>query len=487
MVPAVPAEVTRPPDPFAAYAGEIVGRAHQATKVFHRYTQDEVDKIVQAVYEAAYDHRLEFARLAFEETGMGLFEHKVMKNAWASLLVYEDIRERRTVGVLSHDRDRGITEIVRPIGVILALLPITNPTSTAIFKILITMKTRNPVILSPHRGARKAIRRTADVLAEAALRAGAPENSIQIITKAETGYVDAVMRHRRLALILATGTSDIVRRAHASGTPTLGVGPGNVPVYVHRSADISFAARTIVHSKTFDNGTVCASEQALVVEPDVDIAIRPYLEASGSYFCTHEEMQALGPVCYDAERRTMRADIVGRSAALIAEKAGFRGPPKTRLLICEPEGIGAEHPLSHEILAPVLAYYRVPDFLTALLTCEALNRFGGVGHTVSLHANDESVVSDFAHMNAGRIIVNSPSTEGAIGGIFNTLRPSLTLACGTGAGNLMTDNITLDHLMNIHRVARRRLNRRWLDITRDTWLDEHIDAAQIRKIYNRNY
>jgi acetaldehyde dehydrogenase / alcohol dehydrogenase len=477
----------RPEDPYGAYADEIVGRASKAAKVFQRFTQEEVDKIVHAVFRAAFDHRLEFARLAHEETGMGLYEHKVFKNAWASLLVYEDIRERRTVGILHHDRDRGITEIAHPLGVILALLPVTNPTSTAIFKVLIAMKTRNPLILSPHRAARKSIRRAAEVLAEAAFQAGAPEDSIQFITKAETAYLDAVMRHRKLALILATGTGEIVRRAQASGTPSLGVGPGNVPVYVHKSADIPFAARTIVHSKTFDNGTVCASEQALVVEPDVAAAIRPALEARGSYFCTKEEMSALGPVCYDSERRSMRADIVGRSAAVIAEKAGFRVPPKTRLLIAEPDGIGAGHPLSHEILAPVLSFYPVPDYLTALLQCEALNRLGGIGHTVSLYANDEGVVTDFAQMNAGRIIVNSPSTEGAIGGIFNTLRPSLTLACGTGAGNLMTDNITLEHLMNIHRVARRRLNRRWLDIPRETWCDENVDAAQIRKIYNRNY
>ncbi len=492
MDPAEAVRDTAPrPDPqaeaYAAYADEIVGRAVKAANAFQRFTQAEVDRIVEAVYKAAWGNRLEFARLAFEETGMGLFEHKVQKNAWASLLVYEDIRERKTVGILHHDRDRGLTEIARPIGVILALLPVTNPTSTAIFKILITMKTRNPVILSGHRAARRSIRRTAEVLAEAAYEAGAPEDSIQILTKPETAYLDAIMRHRKLALILATGTSDVVRRAQASGTPTLGVGPGNVPVYVHRSADIPFAARQIVHSKTFDNGTVCASEQALLVEPDVAAEIRPYLEARGAYFCNREEMRALGPVCYDSSRRMMRADIVGKPAGVIAEKAGFRIPPGKRLLIAEPEGIGAEHPLSHEILAPVLAYYRVPDYVTALLMCEALNRLGGVGHTVGLYANDETIVSDFAHMNAGRIIVNSPSTEGAIGGIFNTLRPSLTLACGTGAGNLMTDNITIDHLMNIHRVARRRLNRRWLDIPRATWCDENLDANRILKIYNHNY
>jgi len=474
-------------DPFDQYADEIVGRAWHAAEQFRSFDQEQADRIVRAVYEAAYDARLELARLAHEETGIGLYEHKVVKNAWASLLVYEDIRERRTVGELSHDPASGITEIAQPKGVVLAMVPVTNPTSTAIFKILICMKTRNPVIFSPHRAARKCIRRTAEILAEAAYAAGAPPDSIQWITKAETEYLERVMRHRRLALILATGTGEIVRRAQASGTPTLGVGPGNVPVYVHASADLPLAARTIVHSKTFDNGTVCASEQALVVEPQVDEKIRPLLESRGAWFCTADQARSLGPICYDTQRRTMRPEVVGKPAEEIAGRAGFHVPIGIRLLIAEPGGIGPDHPLSHEILAPVLAYYRVPDYAAAIEACETLNRLGGIGHTVGLYANDEGVVADFATMNAGRIVVNTPSTEGAIGGIFNSLKPSLTLACGTGAGNLSTDNITIDHLLNIHRVARRVLNRRWLDISRETWLDPATGHERILAIYNRNH
>jgi acetaldehyde dehydrogenase/alcohol dehydrogenase len=470
-------------DRFARYADDLVGRAWQAAERFRRFDQAQVDRIVRAVFERAYAARLELARLAFEETGMGLYEHKVVKNAWASLLVYEDIRDRTTVGIVAHDEDTGITEIAQPKGALLATIPVTNPTSTTIFKILICMKTRNPVILSPHRGARKCIRRTAEVLAEAALEAGAPPDAVQWIHQAESAYLDAVMRHRRLALILATGTSEIVARAQASGTPTLGVGPGNVPVYVHASADLPLAARTIVHSKTFDNGVVCASEQALVVEPEVDRELRPLLTARGAAFCTAEQTRALGPVCFDPERRTMRADVVGKPAPEIARRAGFEVPENVRLLIASPDGIGAEHPLSHEILAPVLAYYVVPDDAAAYAACEALNRLGGIGHTVGLWTREERLVADFAQMNAGRIVVNHPSTEGAIGGIFNALRPSLTLACGTGAGNLDTDNITIDHLLNIHRVARRHLNRKWLDIPRAAWLDPGIGAAEIEARY----
>jgi acetaldehyde dehydrogenase/alcohol dehydrogenase len=322
---------------------------------------------------------------------------------------------------------------------------------------------------------------------EAAVAAGAPAGAIQWVSRGQIEYLDAVMRHRRLALILATSTTAIVHRAQMSGTPTLGVGPGNVPVYIHASADIPFAARMIVHSKTFDNGTVCASEQALVVEPEVDQQLRPLLRERGAYFCTREQMLALGPVCFDTAALNMRPGVVGQPAAEIAGKAGFSIPEHTRLLIAEPDGVGIDHPLSFEILAPVLSYYRVPNYEEAIKTCRAVTRLGGTGHTIGLYANDESVVSDFAEMDAARILVNTPTTEGALGGIFNHPPPSLTLACGTGAGNVSTDNVTIDHLLNIHRVARMRPNLRWLDIPRETWMDKSVGADKIRALYNRNY
>lgn len=472
---------------FETHADELLGRAQSAAMAFCAFDQEQVDRIVEAMFRAAFDARIALARLAFEETGMGRIEHKVVKNAWSSLLIHEHIRRRRTVGILSHDPDRGITEVAQPIGPVLALTPVTNPTSTTIFKALICLKTRNPVIFSPHRGARRCCHETVRIMGEAAVAAGAPEHCIQILQKAQAEYLDALMGHRRLALILATGTSGIVRRAQISGTPTLGVGPGNVPVYVHHSADLPFAARMIVHSKTFDNGTVCASEQAVVAEPEVDFRLRPLLAERGAYFCTREEMLALGPVCYDSVRGTMRPGIVGQPAETIAAKAGIAVPERTRLLVAEPDGVGRDHPLSYEILAPVLAWYRVPDYAEALRVCRGITRLGGIGHTIGLYANDESVVSDFAGMDAARILVNTPTTEGALGGIFNYPPPSLTLACGTGAGNVTTDNITIDHLLNIHRVARMRPNLRWLDIPRETWLDPAVDGDRIREMYNRNY
>ena len=469
------------------YADEVVGRAAAAAQQFRQFDQDQVDRIVRAVYEAAFSARLDLARLAYDETRMGLYEHKVIKNSWASVLIYEDIRNRRTVGVVAQDPVAGITEIAQPKGPILGTIPVTNPTSTAIFKALICMKTRNPVIFSPHRGARKCIKETTRILAEAAANAGAPCDAIQCITRGPSEYFDRIMRHPQLALIIATGTNSVVREAEASGTPTLGVGSGNVPVYVHASADLAGAARAIAHSKTFDNGTLCASEQALIVERDVEKRLRPHLEARGAYFCNGEQMRALGPVCWDSDQQKMRADIVGQPAAFIAERAGFPVPPKTRLLIARPEGVGPEHPLSNEILAPVLAEYVCESYEAALEACEAVTERGGVGHTVGVYANDESVIADFGKMDAGRILVNHPSTEGAIGGIFNGLRPSLTLACGTGAGNLSTDNISTEHLLNIHRVARLRTNARWMGTSRDAWLDPSIGPNEILEIYNKNY
>jgi acetaldehyde dehydrogenase / alcohol dehydrogenase len=474
-------------DAIDRYVADLLGRAARAADLFRQFDQEQVDRVVEAVYRAAWNARVDLARLAIEETGMGILEDKILKNAYASLLVFEDIRARRTVGVISHDPEKGISEVAKPRGPVLATIPITNPTSTTIFKALICMKTRNPVIFSPHRGARRSIREASRILAEAAEGAGAPAGAIQCLSRSQGEYVERAMKHRDLALILATGTSSIVRLAQQSGTPTLGVGPGNVPIYVHHSADIPLAARSIVFSKTFDHSTICGSEQAIVVEAEVDRLLRPLLEHAGAVFCAADQVRALGAACVDLERRRMRVEIVGQSAHFIAAQAGFHVPEQTKILIGEPEGVGPDHPLSYEILAPVLAYYRVDSYQQAIETCEALNRWGGVGHTVGVYANDEQVVEDFATMNAGRILVNTPSSQGAMGGTFNTLRPSLTLACGTDAGNVSTDNISIDHLLNIHRVARRRPNSRWLDKSRARSLDANVGADEIRAIYNRNW
>ncbi len=465
-------------------ADELLARAAGAADVFRAFDQAQVDGVVHAVFEAAYEARAHLARLAIDETGIGVYEHKVLKNAWASLLVYQDIRHRRTVGEIRHDPGAGLTEVAQPRGPVLGTVPLTNPTSTAIFKALICLKTRNPLIISPHRAARRCVRETARILLSAAEAAGAPPHVIQVMTRGGTDHLEAVMRHPSLALILATGTTGIVELAQRSGTPSYGVGPGNVPVYVHHSADLPHAASSIVHSKTFDNGTVCASEQALVVEHGVAARLRALMEERGAYFCSPAETQRLGPVCFDIEHARMRPEAVGQPAAVLAARAGFDVPAGTRLVVAECSGVGPAHPLSHEILMPVLALYTCESYAESLEVCRAVTRRGGIGHTVAVYADDETVVGDFAQFEVSRILVNQPTTQGAIGGIFNCLRPSLTLACGTGAGNVTTDNITTDHLLNIHRVARLRPNARWLDV-REATLDGSLGAGDALKRYTR--
>jgi acetaldehyde dehydrogenase/alcohol dehydrogenase len=473
-------------DSAQAYANEVLENATAAARAWAELDQAATDRIVHAIHEATLAQRVELARMAFDETGIGVFEHKVMKNGWASLLVYEDIRPRRTVGVLREDEPTGTVEIARPRGPVLAFTPVTNPTSTVIFKALISAKTRNPLIFSPHGGAKRCSRAAARVCYEAAREAGAPEHAIQWLKRSHKDVLQAVMSHRKLALILATGTGDLVHWAQRSGNPVLGVGPGNVPVYVHEDCSLDLAARSIAHSKTWDNGSVCASEQALIVPSSVNRRLRKLLEGRGSYFCSPEETRRLAEVAYDEQRRSMSVRVVGHSAADIAHQAGFKIPSRTRLLIAELEGVGREHPLSHEILAPILSYYVVDNLDEALRLASEVSHLGGVGHTVCVWTADPGVIARFAEeVPAGRVCVNQPATQGAIGGLYNALPPSLTLGTGSGGGNLTTDNITVEHLLTIQRVVRRRENPRWFNVSRDTWLDDDTPAAEIYRRYNR--
>jgi len=476
------------PSVYQNYADDVLSKAKSAAIAFRSYNQEQVDHIVDAVFKAAFNARLELAQLTLDETGIGIFEHKIIKNCWASLLVYENIKNQKTVGEISHNEKEGITEIAEPHGPILGMTPLTNPTSTTIFKILISMKTRNPIIFSPHGAARKCSARATEILYHAALKAGAPEHCIQRLTKKHIDYLKHIMSHRNLALILATGTRQIVKAAYLSGKPVIGIGPGNVPVYVDKTGDIQLAADNIFLSKTFDNGTVCASEQALVVEKKVGLKLKPLFEAKGCFFCSQEQVEKLGKIAFDPVIKLMKAEIVGKPAKFIAEEAGFNVPDKTKLLIAPCKGVGPGHPLSYEILAPILALYSVESYKKALETCKKLNSMGGQGHTFSIYTNSEKVIQDFtANLSAGRTCVNTPATQGAIGGIYNTLNPSFTLSCGTQAGNIFTDNITTTHLLNIHRIARRRPNARWFSIPEKIWSDPKTDADKIKTLYNLNY
>ncbi|MEA3443740.1 MAG: aldehyde dehydrogenase family protein [Bacteroidota bacterium] len=436
---------------------KMLNDAKTASEDFRMLPQSITDRIVKAVYETGFDNRIKLAKMAYKETGVGKWEDKVIKNIIATRFVYNDIKNQKTVGVISENEETGITEIAQPIGPIFATTPITNPTSTALFKILIALKSRNPIIISPHGAAKKSTIEAAKICYEAALGAGAPEYCIQWINRATKDEILEIMSHKNIALILATGSVGLVKTAFSSGNPAIGVGPGNVPVYLGKSSNVDFAVEQIVFSKTFDYGTVCASEQAVVV-PDIHVAkVIKEFKKHKAYFMSKAEIAKLEPIAFNKSARVMQVGVIGQSAHTIAKMAGFEVPEDTSILIAPLEIVGMDSPLSFEILAPILAFYHVDNFAHGISLCKDINSHGGLGHTVSIFSRDEDKIHYFANvMNAGRIIVNTPSSQGALGGMYNMLSPSLTLACGSGGKNITTDNITVKHLLNIQRIARRR-------------------------------
>ena len=467
---------------------QIMEKATLAAAVYSTLDQAYTDRIVRAVYEAGFNARVKLAKMAHEETGIGRWEDKVIKNVVATQLVYEDIKDLKTVGIISEDKERGIAEIAQPMGPILAIIPVTNPTSTVMFKILSALKTRNPIIICPSKKAVRSCAETARICYEAALNEDAPEDCIQWLTQVTREETQALMRHEKLALILATGGGGLVRSAFSSGTPAMGVGAGNVPVFVEKSADIPFTVEQILVSKTFDNGTICASEQAIVVEKTIAKDIEAEFEKRGAHFLSEEQITLLENIAWDKEKKSMNPDIVGRPADVIARKAGFPISAHVRLLIAPLKGVGPKYPLSSEILAPILAFYVAKDFEEAVKICIDLNFYGGIGHTASIFSNDDERIKHFSLlMNAGRIVVNTPSSQGAVGGIYNTLNPSFTLGCGTSGKNITTENVTARNLLNIQRISWRRPNLRLAHFDMSRYLDELQDAKIIEREFNRNY
>ncbi len=467
---------------------EIMLHAGMAAAEFQQFDQQQTDKIVEAVYRAAFNKRVPLAKMAFEETGLGRWEDKVIKNVVASQYVYEDIRNEKTVGIISEDPLNGVTEIAQPMGPVLAIIPVTNPTSTTIFKILICLKTRNPVIICPSKKAARCSIEAAKICYDAALAAGAPEDCVQWISTVNRETTHALMSHKALALILATGGGGLVKAAYSSGTPSIGVGAGNVPVFIERSADIPFAVDQIMMSKTFDNGTLCASEQAIVVEKGIAAAVRSEFLKHKAFFVPEEDLKKLSDTVVFAGTGLMNPEVVGQRAVKIAAMAGITVPQDIRLLIACQKEVGADYPLSCEILAPVIAFYEVDDFDAAMKICIRLNFHGGIGHSVSIFSNDEEKVSFFAtHMNAGRIMVNVPASHGAVGGLFTRNSTSLTLGCGTGGKNITTDNVSARHLINVQRMLKRRENNKFLNFNASLYLDASLDIDDIAPLYHRNY
>lgn len=439
---------------------DIMEKARVAAQQFSGFSQEHTDRIVKAVYEAGFDYRIYLAKMAVSETRLGKWEDKVQKNILATRYVYYDIKDLKTVGIINEDKEKGITEVAKPIGPIYAITPITNPTSTTLFKILIALKTRNPIIIRPHGSARKCSCETARICYDAAIKAGAPENCIQWVQRSTPEQTVEMMGHKKIVLVLATGSVSLVRAAYRSGNPAIGVGPGNVPVYIGQSADIPFAVEQILISKTFDNGTICASEQALVVRNLKEKELIIELLKRNAYFLSEEEKMKIEKVSFNSNLGSMNTEVIGQTARAIAEMADIKVPENTSVLIAryKKNEIGLKYPLSLEILAPILAMYIVDSFEEAIQMCNTITRYGGMGHTISIYSNEEEKIMHFAEVtNAGRLLVNTPSSQGAMGGLYNGLQPSLTLATGSGGKNITTDNITARHLINIQRLARRKV------------------------------
>ncbi|MBU4533789.1 MAG: bifunctional acetaldehyde-CoA/alcohol dehydrogenase [Eubacteriales bacterium] len=443
----------------------LVENARTAYREYLDMDQGQIDRIVQAAALAGVDRHMELARLALEETGRGIYEDKVIKNLFATEYIYHDIKYERTVGVIRDNEDEGYTEIAEPAGVIAALTPVTNPTSTTLFKGLIALKTRNPIIFSFHPSALRSSAASAEVLRDAAVKAGAPAHCIQWLTVPTKEASRALLHHPGVALILATGGEQMVRAAYSTGRPALGVGPGNVPCYIEQSANLRRAVNDLVLSKTFDNGMICASEQAVIVDRTVAREVRSLMEELGCYFAPPEEIPRLEALATCGEVCSLNPDVVGRSAVQIAEMAGITVPPDAKILVAEQGGVGREYPLSREKLSPILAYYEVEDYREGTARAVEMVSFGGLGHSAVIHTEQKEIVEYFSNrVSVGRIIVNAPASQGAIGDLYNNLTPSLTLGCGYVGHNTTTANVTALNLVTVKRVARRRVNMQWFKV-----------------------
>ncbi len=451
---------------------DLVKRANQAQNRMMALNQEQVDAIVKAMALAGIEKHMELARMAYEETQMGVYEDKVTKNLFATEYVYHDIKYEKTVGVIEENWEEGYMKVAEPIGVIAGVTPVTNPTSTTMFKCLISMKTRNPIIFSFHPKAIKCSIAAAKIMRDAAVAAGAPEHCISWVEKPSVEATNLLMRHPGVSLILATGGAGMVGAAYSSGKPALGVGPGNVPAFIEKTANLRRAVADLILSKTFDNGMICASEQAVIIDRDVADEVKAIMEEYGCYFLKPHEIQALSKIAIDESRCAMSPAVVGQPAVKIAEMAGIQVPPDTKILVAELEGIGPKYPLSREKLSPILACYIVADYREGIRRCEEMTEFGGLGHSAVIHSQDQRVIDEFArHVRAGRLLVNSPSAHGAIGDLYNTNTPSLTLGCGSMGGNSTTDNVSVANLINIKRVAIRKDRMKWFKIPQKIYFE----------------
>ena len=452
----------------------LANKAEKALGEFRCYTQEMVDKIVKEVALAALENHKKLAKLAVTETRRGVYEDKVFKNMFATEFIYNNIRDMKTVGVISENENEGMVEIAEPVGVIAGVIPITNPTSTVIFKSLISLKTRNPIIFAFPQYGQQCCTETAKILKGAAIRAGAPENCIQWIESPSHEAFQTLMRQPKISLILATGGPNLVRAAYSSGKPALGVGAGNVPCYIEKTANIKRSVNDVILSKTFDNGMICASEQALIIDQEIYNEVKQEFIANNCYFLSEDERKMLEKAVIFEKTGSINNLIVGLPASTIAKLAGIKVPANTKILIAELEGVGPTEPLSCEKLSPILACYKVNSFAEGLKVAEETLEYGGLGHSAVIHTSNQQLIDVFSlRLKAGRIMVNTPSTHGAIGDIYNTSLPSLTIGCGTYGGNSVSQNVGAKNLINIKKVAKRRTFTQWFKVPSQVFFEKN--------------
>ncbi len=430
----------------------IFEKAEIAGNILEEYSQEEIDKLVEQVAKDGEANALPLAELAHNETGYGKVEDKKTKNILATKILWDSIKNEKTVGVIKEDTVNKIIEVAAPVGIVVAVIPSTNPTSTTLYKAIISLKGRNPIIFSPHPGAKGCIKATVDIIRESLKKVGAPEDAVQMVNNPTIELTKQMMSHPKTGIILATGGLGLVKAAYSSGKPAYGVGPGNVPVFIERTADVEKAVKDVITGKTFDNGTICASEQSIIADKPIAKQVIEELLKNNAYILKGDEIQKVASVVV-TEKFTANPEIVGKPATYIAELAGINVPEKTVALVAPLDGVGKAYPLSIEKLSPVLALYIEDGWEKACERCIQLLKFGGLGHTLGIHTRNKEVLKQFALKKpAFRIVVNSPTTHGAVGYSTN-LMPSLTLGCGTFGNNITSENITAKHMINVKRVA----------------------------------
>lgn len=431
---------------------ELLIAAKAAQLEFHAYSQEQVDRIVHAMAEAGFADAARLGRLASEETGFGKPEDKKLKNEFATRRAWESIKDLKTVGVIGEVKEKKLILIGEPMGVVAALIPTTNPTSTVMFNAIIALKARNAIVASPHPGAARCTAEAMNVIRDAAEKAGAPKHLMAVLTNPTLEGTTELMKHKLTAVILATGSNQMVKAAYSSGKPAYGVGSGNVPAFIERTANVVKAVADVISGKQFDYGVLCSAESALICDAPIKTHVVDECRRKGAYFVAGEEKDRLARAMFD-ERGAITADVVGKPPAFIAQKAGFTVPQGTTVLIAEQQGVGRQHPLSREKLSPVLSFYTEDGWREACHRCIELLEFGGVGHTLVIHSTDQDIIMKFAlEKPAFRILVNTQAALGAVG--FTTgLDPSMTLGPGTWGGSIVSDNVTARHLMNVKRLA----------------------------------